>query len=129
IVVSKSASKKSVKALAKRANVLIAPFGNSKFKIQNSKLDLRWLLQKLGSENVTSLLVEGGGETNALFLLQGLAQRIVFFYAPKIMSGRESRKGVAGNGILDLADKISLREVEWKKLGDDLSLTARIKED
>ncbi|MDQ6630994.1 MAG: dihydrofolate reductase family protein, partial [Verrucomicrobiota bacterium] len=128
IVVSNSASKKSVEALAKRAHVLISPHGELKFKNQKSKLDLRWLLKKLGSENVTSLLVEGGGETNALFLLEKLGQRIVFFYAPKIMGGRQSRKGVAGNGILDWADKISLREVEWKKMGDDLLLTARIKE-
>ena len=63
-----------------------------------SKINLRWLLKKLGSENVTSLLVEGGGEVNASFLLQGLAQRVAFFYAPMILGGRDSRRAVAGEG-------------------------------
>jgi len=120
IVVSKSAPKKRIAALAKNVNVLVAS------ATHHSSLDLRWLLKKLGSENVTSLLVEGGGEANASFLLGGFAQRIVFFYAPKIVGGRDARKGVAGEGVLKLKDAIQLREVEWEKLGDDLLMTARV---
>ena len=91
------------------------------------QIDLRWLLKKLGAENVTSLLVEGGGEVNASFLLGGLAQRVAFFYAPKILGGRDARKGVAGDGAKSLAEVVQLREVEWRKLGEDLLLTARVK--
>jgi len=126
IIVSKDASKKRVAALSKRVNIIIAPSANSKLKIKNSKLNLRWLLKKLGAENVTSLLVEGGGEVNASFLLGGLAQRVAFFYAPKILGGREARKGVAGDGAKSLSEVVQLREVEWRKLGEDLLLTARV---
>ena len=83
-------------------------------------------MRKLGAENVTSLLVEGGGEVNASFLLGGLAQRVAFFYAPKILGGRDSRKGVAGDGVKTLSEVIQLREVKWRKLGPDLLLTARV---
>jgi len=126
IVVSKNAPKKRVAALAKKVRVVIAPAANSKSKIQNSKLDLRWLLKKLGSENVTGLLVEGGGEANASFLLGGFAQRIAFFYAPKILGGRDARKAVAGDGVKNLSEAIQLHDVEWRKLGLDLLLTARL---
>jgi diaminohydroxyphosphoribosylaminopyrimidine deaminase/5-amino-6-(5-phosphoribosylamino)uracil reductase len=126
IVVSKAALKERVAALTKRVNVLVAPLANSKLKIKNSKLDLNWLLKRLGSENVTSLLVEGGGEVNASFLLGGFAQRVAFFYAPKILGGRDSRKGVAGEGAKSLSEVIQLHEVEWCKLGEDLMLTARV---
>lgn len=127
IVVSKSALKNRVIALSKKVNVLVAPVKeNLSLVTRHSSLDLQWLLEKLGSENITSLLVEGGGETNAAFLLQRLTQRIAFFYAPKIIGGRNSRKGVAGDGLENLADKITLEEVEWLKLGDDLLLTARV---
>jgi diaminohydroxyphosphoribosylaminopyrimidine deaminase/5-amino-6-(5-phosphoribosylamino)uracil reductase len=126
IVVSKSAPKNRVAALAGRVNVLTAPLANSKLKTQNPKLDLRWLLKKLGAENVTSLLVEGGGEVNASFLLGGFAHRIAFFYAPKILGGRDSRKAVAGDGAKSLADALRLRDVEWRRLGPDLLLTARV---
>ena len=126
IVVGKHASKNRVAALAKKVNVIVAPAANSKFKIKNSKLDLRWLLKKLGTENVTSLLVEGGGEVNASFLLGGFAQRVAFFYAPKILGGRDSRKAVAGDGVKSLADVLQLHEVEWRKLGEDLLLMAKL---
>ena len=56
----------------------------------------------------------------------GFAQRVAFFYAPKILGGRDSRKGVAGDGVKSLSEAIQLREVEWRKLGTDLLLTARI---
>jgi diaminohydroxyphosphoribosylaminopyrimidine deaminase / 5-amino-6-(5-phosphoribosylamino)uracil reductase len=83
-------------------------------------------LKKLGAESVTSLLVEGGGEVNASFLIGGFTQRVAFFYAPKILGGRDSHKGVAGDGAKSLNEIIQLREVEWHKLGEDLLLTARV---
>jgi diaminohydroxyphosphoribosylaminopyrimidine deaminase/5-amino-6-(5-phosphoribosylamino)uracil reductase len=70
--------------------------------------------------------VEGGGEVNASFLFDGLAQRVEFFYAPKILGGRASRKGVAGEGAKSLGEVIQLRDIEWKRLGPDLLLTARV---
>ncbi len=119
IIVSKSAPTRRVAALARRVNVWPAP-------TVRGRIVLPWLLERLGSANVTSLLVEGGGEVNASFLTQGLAQRIVFFYAPKILGGRASRPAVAGEGLKRLEDIIALREVAWRKLGPDLMLTARI---
>jgi diaminohydroxyphosphoribosylaminopyrimidine deaminase / 5-amino-6-(5-phosphoribosylamino)uracil reductase len=118
IVVSRSTPAKRVSALSKRVNVIVAPSSGA-------NLDLRWLLRRLGSENVTSLLVEGGGEVNASFLLQGLAQRVAFFYAPKILGGRDSIRAVAGNGITDLRNAIRLAQVQFRRLGPDLLLTAR----
>jgi diaminohydroxyphosphoribosylaminopyrimidine deaminase / 5-amino-6-(5-phosphoribosylamino)uracil reductase len=119
IVVSKTAPKNRVAKLTKRANVLAAPS-------HNGKIDLRWLLKKLGAENVTSLLVEGGGEVNASFLLGGFASRVAFFYAPKILGGRDSKKAVAGEGAKNLAELIQLCEIEWQKVGEDLLMTALV---
>ncbi len=123
IVVGKHAPKNRVAALAKRANILIEPSAGSKTKNQKSKIALPWLLKKLGSQAVTSLLVEGGGEVNASFLLGGLAHRVAFFYAPTILGGRDARKGVGGGGINRLSQSVKLRGVEWRWLGPDLLLT------
>ena len=125
LVVSKLAPKDRVAALARRVNLLVAPLAAAEIQNQKSEINLRWLMRKFGSENMTSLLVEGGGEVNASFLLGGLAQRVAFFYAPKILGGRDSRKAVAGTGIKRLADAIQLRDVEWRRLGADLLLQAR----
>jgi len=119
VVVGNRAPKNRIAALEKKANVVIAP-------LAKSAIDVRWLLKKLGAENVTSLLVEGGGEVTASFLLGGLAQRAVFFYAPKILGGRDAPRGVAGDGAKSLRDIVQLSDVEWRKLGEDLMLTAQV---
>jgi len=124
IVVSQRAPQSRVTALAKKARVLISP--PSRVTRHASRINLDWLLKKLGSENVTSLLVEGGGEVNASFLMHGFAQRVAFFYAPKILGGRDSRRAVAGEGAQSLAEVLQLRELEWRRLGADLLLTARV---
>jgi diaminohydroxyphosphoribosylaminopyrimidine deaminase / 5-amino-6-(5-phosphoribosylamino)uracil reductase len=127
IVVSKSAPKNRVAALSKYVKVLVAPTTKSALGTRHSAISLRWLLKKLGAESVTSLLVEGGGEVNASFLTGGFVQRVAFFYAPKILGGRDARKGVAGDGAKNLSEVIQLREVEWRKMGEDLLLTAKLK--
>jgi len=119
IVVTRNAPKSRVGALANRVNVLVAPE-------RAEKIDLRWLLKKLGSENVTNLLVEGGGEVNAAFLAGSLAHRVAFFYAPKVLGGRNSRKAVAGEGARSLRESIELRGVEWRRVGPDLFMTGRV---
>jgi diaminohydroxyphosphoribosylaminopyrimidine deaminase/5-amino-6-(5-phosphoribosylamino)uracil reductase len=126
IVVSKHAPKNRVVTLAKRANVLVAPLAKPAIGNRQSAIDLSWLLKKLGSENVASLLVEGGGEVNASFLLGGFAHCVVFFYAPKIFGGRDARKAVAGEGAKSLPEALQLREVEWKRLGPDLMMTGLV---
>lgn len=123
IIVTKHAPANRVKALSKRVRVLVAPATKTS---RASAVDVAWVLHTLGAENVTSLLVEGGGEVNASFLLQSLAQRIAFFYAPKILGGRNSRPAVGGSGARSLDETLNLRDVEWRKLGKDLLLTARI---
>lgn len=118
VVVSERAPEKRVAALAGRVNVLVAP-------ARDSQIDLHWLLKILGTQ-VTSLLVEGGGEVNASFLLGGFAQRVAFFFAPKILGGRDSKKAVAGDGVGSLREIINLSEVEWRKVGPDLFMTGRV---
>jgi diaminohydroxyphosphoribosylaminopyrimidine deaminase / 5-amino-6-(5-phosphoribosylamino)uracil reductase len=129
IIVSNLAPKKRLAALAKQVKVVVAPLENPAPRAPRLSLDLPWLLRKLGAEGVTGLLVEGGGEVNASFLFGGLAHRVAFFYAPKILGGRDSRRGMAGDGIERLADAIRLCDIEWQKLGSDLWLTALVASD
>jgi diaminohydroxyphosphoribosylaminopyrimidine deaminase/5-amino-6-(5-phosphoribosylamino)uracil reductase len=132
IVVGKLAPKQRVRALSKQVNVLVAPAGSASRARSTrdapsaSRLDLSWVLLTLGAQDVTSLLVEGGGEVNASFLLLRLAHRVAFFYAPKVLGGRDSIPAVAGAGARSLADALHLTDVEWRSLGPDLLLNARV---
>jgi diaminohydroxyphosphoribosylaminopyrimidine deaminase/5-amino-6-(5-phosphoribosylamino)uracil reductase len=131
IVVGESAPKRRVAALAARVDVLVAPTARAApgpARRGPQRLNLPWLMKKLGADNVTSLLVEGGGEVNASFLLEGLAQRIAFFYAPKILGGGGSRPAVAGIGALAMDQALNLTQVQWRRLGADWLLTAEVQE-
>ena len=119
VVVGRGAPRRRQLALARKVQVWIAPE-------KSGHLDLSWVLKKLGAEQVTSLLVEGGGEVNASFLLGGLAHRVQFFYAPKILGGHDSIRAVGGEGARSLDETVALAEVRWRRLGPDLLLTARV---
>lgn len=119
VVVTRAAPARRVAALRQRVQVLIAP-------VSSGRVPLRWLLRHLGAEGVTHLLVEGGGEVQASFLLERLAHRVAFYYAPKILGGRDARKAVAGCGVDRMSAALRLQHLEWRRLGEDLFLTARV---
>jgi diaminohydroxyphosphoribosylaminopyrimidine deaminase/5-amino-6-(5-phosphoribosylamino)uracil reductase len=119
VVMSERSARKRQDALANKASVLL-------LNHTEAGLDLASLLNQLGDHEVSSLLVEGGGETHWTFFEQQLVNRIVFFYAPKVLGGRKAPKGVAGPGFEKNEDAPKLRDVEWKRAGDDLMLTALV---
>ena len=122
IVVLKGASRRRLNELRKRVNVIVAP-------AKKGRIDLKWLLKRLGKENIISLLVEGGGRVNAAFLIEQLVQSVAFFYAPKILGGSRSRMAVAGSGVNHFEDALRLSNRKWRKLGSDLLLTACVSKD
>jgi diaminohydroxyphosphoribosylaminopyrimidine deaminase / 5-amino-6-(5-phosphoribosylamino)uracil reductase len=119
IVVTRAALARRVAALARKVTVWTAPSASG-------RVDLRWLLRRLGQDQVTSVLVESGGQVNGSFIDQRLAHRIAFFYAPKILGGKTACPSVGGRGASKLAEALKLVDLEWRRLGDDLLLTARL---
>lgn len=119
VVVTKEASARTQKRLEKKAEVMVAPGAGG-------EINLGWLLRKLGALGVTSLLVEGGGETHYSFLRQKLVNRICFFYAPVVITGRDAAKAVGGNRTLRGGRGVRLRNVEWSKVGNDLLCSALV---
>ena len=90
------------------------------------RVDLFWLVKTLGSHEVTSLLVEGGGEIHASFLEAGLVDEVAFYYAPKVLGGATSRRAIAGKGTTQLSAALRLDQVRWRQLGMDLGLRALV---
>jgi len=119
IVIGKDASKKRVERLQRRVEVWSAP-------LRNQRIDLKWLLRRLGREPITNVLVEGGGEVNGSFIDAGLVNRVAFFYAPKILGGFTSKRGVAGKGFEKLAQLPRVKDGRWRQLGDDLYFTGLV---
>ncbi len=81
-------------------------------------------LDRLGAENITSLLIEGGGELAASALKAGVVDRIEFHIAPKLLGGRNSRTSVAGEDPATVAEALILDNMKVRKLGGNLLITA-----
>ncbi len=81
------------------------------------------LLLELGERNITSLLIEGGGEVAAMALNANIVDKIEFHIAPKILGGKDSRSVVGGFNPLDLNNCHQLKDIHIKQYGDDIAIS------
>ena len=78
------------------------------------------LMRELGRREVTSVLIEGGGEINAAALQTGIVDKLMFFVAPKLIGGKDAPGPIGGVGIPRLAEAFDLRDVKISHIGGDL---------
>jgi diaminohydroxyphosphoribosylaminopyrimidine deaminase/5-amino-6-(5-phosphoribosylamino)uracil reductase len=93
--------------------------------MKNGRICLISLLERLGKKNITSLLVEGGAEVNASFLVsENLVDRLMIIYAPKIVGGAKSPTLVGGPGVPVMDQAIQMDVETIRRLGDDILVEA-----
>jgi diaminohydroxyphosphoribosylaminopyrimidine deaminase / 5-amino-6-(5-phosphoribosylamino)uracil reductase len=91
------------------------------------KLDLNWLMTKLGEMEITSLLMEGGSSLNAYALGNGIVDKIMFFIAPMIIGGRESFPVIGGKTFRRLEDAYRIKDIRIRRIGEDILIQGYIK--
>jgi diaminohydroxyphosphoribosylaminopyrimidine deaminase/5-amino-6-(5-phosphoribosylamino)uracil reductase len=80
------------------------------------------LLRKLASLNVVSLMIEGGGMLAASALQAKIVDKIVFFYAPKLLGG-DGRPMIGPLRIGRVRDALAVKYLRVEKSGADLMVT------
>ena len=90
------------------------------------RVDLPTLMDRLGAEEIDSILLEGGGMLNWAMLEAGLVQRVQAYIAPKLFGGREARSPVAGEGVALPDQAATLRNVTVTALGEDFLLEGEV---
>ena len=98
-------------------------------KDENDKVDIEKLLNILGQQNICSILVEGGATLSGSFVAKKLVDKVYFFIAPKIVGGKEAKTPVAGTGILNLQEALSLKDIQIEKLEEDILIIGRVDKD
>ncbi|MEI6127826.1 MAG: bifunctional diaminohydroxyphosphoribosylaminopyrimidine deaminase/5-amino-6-(5-phosphoribosylamino)uracil reductase RibD [Pseudomonadota bacterium] len=116
----KAASRKAQLIRKTGARVLGIPL----FK---KRVDLRKLLFFLGTLGIASLLIEGGSELNASAFACGIVDKVMLFYAPKIIGGRDAVKMVGGPGIKMIADAISIHDISIRRISTDFLVEGYLK--
>jgi diaminohydroxyphosphoribosylaminopyrimidine deaminase/5-amino-6-(5-phosphoribosylamino)uracil reductase len=86
-------------------------------------VDLKKLLKTLGERNISSLLVEGGGEVHTSFLRLGLADKLVVIIAPKILG--TGRDAVRDLNITDLSKAYKMTFNKVYRSGEDIVVEGR----
>ena len=91
------------------------------------RIDLADLMKRLGKMGVTSLLVEGGGGVLASALRDGIADKVLFFYAPKILGGDDGVPICRGPGAALMGDAVALEHIRVHRFDDDVMIEGYIK--
>jgi diaminohydroxyphosphoribosylaminopyrimidine deaminase/5-amino-6-(5-phosphoribosylamino)uracil reductase len=83
------------------------------------RTDPRKVLDFLAKERYLSLMVEAGSKVNWTMLDSGIADKVLFYYAPKILGGLESLPVAGGKGRLRRIDAIQLHRLTVHTVSKD----------
>ena len=85
----------------------------------DGRADLRALTAILAKQQYQSLMIEAGSRVNWTALETGVADKIYFYYAPKILGGTQSLPVAGGAGRLRRADAILFHDVKLHRITTD----------
>jgi diaminohydroxyphosphoribosylaminopyrimidine deaminase/5-amino-6-(5-phosphoribosylamino)uracil reductase len=83
------------------------------------RADLGKLIEYLAAEQYRSLMIESGSKLNWAALEAGVADKVFFYYAPKILGGLRSLPVAGGAGRLHRRDAIQLNRVKLHSIPPD----------
>lgn len=94
------------------------------FPGHDGRVNLNMLMEYLGSLEIDSLLLEGGGNLNESALRVGIISEMRIFIAPKVFGGK-AKSPIEGIGVdnPNMAYKFSFDDVE--RIGSDLMITCK----
>jgi len=108
------------KVLAGKAKIL-------EVKEKAGQVNLRDMMKKLAQLEITNILVEGGGTLIGSLFDEGLVDKVLFFISPKIIGGKEAISSVMGKGISRIDSAIKLKDLSFKRIGEDFLIEGYIK--
>ncbi len=88
--------------------------------------DLGSLLDEMGKQRFTNVLIEGGSGLLGAFFDAKLVDEVHVYIAPKIIGGEKSLSPVGGTGIAKIAEALQLEGVQMIPLGDNVLLKGRV---
>ena len=88
---------------------------------------LHELLHKLGEQEITGLLIEGGARVNSTFINKSLVDKVFWFIAPIIIGGNSAPGPVGGTGITALAEATKLSDISMQRYGEDICIEGYVK--
>lgn len=94
---------------------------------RQGRIDLDMLMDQLAQKNISSLLIEGGGQVIGSALAAGIVDKLYLFYAPKILGGDDGIPICSGFGPKMMKDSIKVGRINVHRLGDDVMIEGYLK--
>jgi len=127
IACSESAPEEACRTLASKGCEILRTSPQLASENRDDKIvNLEEVLQHLGREQVTNLLVEGGSKVFAHMIEHRMVDEVRIFIAPKLVGGGSAPGPVGGLGIHQMADALCLKNAEWRMIGEDMLLRGLI---
>ena len=122
VVVSRAAPRAATDTLETHGAEVIVATG------ENEPARVRSALDQLGAAGVTSMLLEGGPRLAGAFLDAAEIDEIRLFIAPLVLGGHTARDPLESDGVEAISDAVRSLTLGCESIGDDLLVTARLKE-
>jgi diaminohydroxyphosphoribosylaminopyrimidine deaminase/5-amino-6-(5-phosphoribosylamino)uracil reductase len=94
--------------------------------LRDGRVDMDALMDLLGEAGITSLLIEGGGQVIGSALSAGIVDKVMFYYAPKILGGSDGVPICAGRGPDLMKDCFTLKDTRVERFGEDVLIEGYI---
>lgn len=90
--------------------------------LHEGRIPFASLLKRLGKMGLLSVMIEGGAITASRALRERAVDKILFFYAPKIIGG-EGKDMIDALGIKKVSHSRGVKDMEVRRLGKDFLVT------
>jgi diaminohydroxyphosphoribosylaminopyrimidine deaminase / 5-amino-6-(5-phosphoribosylamino)uracil reductase len=90
--------------------------------------DMRGIAHRLGTMEITSLLVEGGAMINGAALASGIVDKVFLYYAPKILDGMGSVPFATGVGFDRMSDAAQVKSIKLHRFGEDFAVEGYLRD-
>ncbi len=107
---------------------IIRGFGNQvwTFKLRAGGIPFGSILKRLGAMNFLSVLIEGGANTASRALKEKAVDKLLLFYAPKIIGG-DGRPMVDSLGVKKMKQCAQVTDMAIKSFGSDFLISGYLK--
>ncbi|UQZ81991.1 Riboflavin biosynthesis protein RibD [Paenibacillus konkukensis] len=86
------------------------------------RVDLKRAMTLVGEHEISSVLLEGGGRLNGSMLEQGLIDKLLLFFAPKIIGGKDASGNFEFEGFERMQDAVRLERMTVRQFGEDVCI-------
>src|ERR1051326_7931663 len=100
----------------------VAPAGT------DGRPDLEAICHRLAEREITSIMIEGGALVNWTALASSVADKIFFYYAPRILAGSGSVPFAAGAGFRKMSEAAHLKSFRLHRFGEDFAVEGYLRD-